>query len=294
MKTWIFVFVCFDSGVSASNPFSRISQSIMSQMSSLGTLPTLPTIPNFMTRGGSVRLRDQSSVLGALTSTKRRRKNNTGFYYGIREDVFFTPFTPKEEIQNNDPSESSAKSSVSRPRKSLRKLRDEDPSKSPALLADVMGETLMELREMREDIAALRDEMRSMKKEMMSSSLDYDSQSEEKRSAEYTDELAHHPQGLSGFVARKRRQKEFDNIGTDIEQWAKKLLFEEQGEVNDWKEVQCSKLFKNKFNKRGNIKCYLKVRRLSSVTFSFFSIQLLLTCIFVTTCTTFIYWVVVT
>lgn len=255
MKIWVFVVVCgIETNVSASNPFSHISQSFTKQMS------TLP-VPNFITRGGSVRfLQHRLTTLNASTATKKRRKNNTGSYYGIREDIFFTPFNKKEETQREDSSQSSDKSLSSKPRQRLRKLKDEDPSRSPAVLADVMGETLIELREMREDIAALRDEMRTMKKEIMSSSeiVDFDGQIEDSYSEENSDNLAHQPQGLTGFVARKRRQKEFDNIGMDIQKWAERLIFEEQGEANGWKEVQCSKLFKNKFNKRDNIKCYLK------------------------------------
>eukprot|EP00560_Eucampia_antarctica_P007103 CAMPEP_0197830512 /NCGR_PEP_ID=MMETSP1437-20131217/7117_1 /TAXON_ID=49252 ORGANISM="Eucampia antarctica, Strain CCMP1452" /NCGR_SAMPLE_ID=MMETSP1437 /ASSEMBLY_ACC=CAM_ASM_001096 /LENGTH=263 /DNA_ID=CAMNT_0043432955 /DNA_START=162 /DNA_END=949 /DNA_ORIENTATION=+ len=162
-----------------------------------------------------------------------------------------------EEKQDNE--SSSPNKSSSKPRQRYRKSKDEDPSRSPSILADVMGETLIELREMREDIAALREEMGMMKKEINpSSGIIDDRQREESYSSEHPDDLDHRSQGLTGFVARKRRQREFDHLGMEIERWAEKLMFDEIGEENGWKEVQCNKLFKNKFNKRGNIKCYLK------------------------------------
>jgi hypothetical protein len=55
------------------------------------------------------------------------------------------------------------------------------------------------------------------------------------------------------------RQSEFENIGQEVEKWAHKMLFEEGGEENGWKEVKCNKMVRKKFNARGQTTCYLKV-----------------------------------
>ena len=247
--------------VNASNSFLDFSRTITSNM---------PSIPNVLTRTASVRLHSQHTE---STTTKKRRKNNTGFYYGIREDIFFKPFHEKEEENDNIESSSSLLSLE----KSTRQGRKMNPwnnilakNRSKGL-RNVMGETLDEMREMREEITALRQEMALMKKQLSESSGRIIH--EDGMMMMEDDELAHHPQGLTGFVARRKRQKEFDQIGMEVEQWATELVQQNGNEEHGWKEVQCNRMFKNKFNKRGNIKCFLKVRRIYTILYYIISLS---------------------
>jgi len=58
---------------------------------------------------------------------------------------------------------------------------------------------------------------------------------------------------------RKRKRREyFDNIAQEVEEWAAHILFEEGCEEDGWKDVECSNLLKNKYNKDGKTKCYFK------------------------------------
>jgi hypothetical protein len=108
-------------------------------------------------------------------------------------------------------------------------------------LSQVMSEALEELREMRHEMEALRREMISMKRRLGGK-----------------EEEEHDDNPISQMLARRKRQRDFDKIGMDVEQWAEQHLFVEGGEEDGWKEVVCNKLVRNKFNKDGNIKCYIK------------------------------------
>ena len=144
------------------------------------------------------------------------------------------------------------------------------PSKA---LTDVMGETLYELREMREDIYALREEMQYMKeefkrqKELTSGYQDDDVDKEEKDEIQVNhyeypmQEESKSPQ--QSLSERVDRQNEFENLGKEVEKWAHRLLFEEDGEKDGWKEVKCNKMVRNKFNAKGKTSCYVKVSKYS-------------------------------
>lgn len=98
---------------------------------------------------------------------------------------------------------------------------------------------------MRQEMTALRKDLKSMKKQ-----LGHEDDEEEEEG------IFDRP---ASFLARIQKQREWDKVGLEIEQWAEKLLFEEgsQEEQDGWKEVKCSKLC-SQYNKDGNIKCYLK------------------------------------
>ena len=68
---------------------------------------------------------------------------------------------------------------------------------------------------------------------------------------------------VSSFVSRRKRQREFEAIGADVEKWAHELLFEQNGEEHGWKEVKCNKGITKKFNRNGSTTCYIKVRLLN-------------------------------
>lgn len=202
---------------------------------------------------------------GGSTTTKKKQ-NNSGFYYGIRDDIFF-PSKEGKQLQ----SDKSSNESIIRPpnfRADILQKREKRRREVPSsrTLTDIMGETLLELREMREDIYALREEMQYMKEELkrqerLSSGMYRDEieidGDEEAEVYEYPTHDESKRRGRS-LIERVARQSEFEHIGHEVEKWARKILFEENGEEHGWKEVKCNKMVRNKFNSRGQTTCYLK------------------------------------
>lgn len=172
---------------------------------------------------------------GSTTRNKRKRRNNTGFYYGIKEDIFFPPY---EKTGSGPP-----------------KRKDQAGNEIPTslALADIMGETLLELREMREDLSGLREEMQNMKEEFKRSYHSNDDAGEKQEEGESLSSGR-----VSSFVARRKRQREFEAIGADVEKWAHEILFEQNGEEHGWKEIKCNKAMKKKFNRNEVTTCYIK------------------------------------
>jgi hypothetical protein len=233
---------------------------------------------------------------GSTAVPKKRRQNNSGFYYGLTDNVFFPQKEDGETLEynndgngyelgyNNDNNGNgdrhiTRKSAPvpegpppSPPIRSNSKQIEGEISPSKAL-TDVMGETLYELREMREDIYALREEMQYMKeefkrqKELTSGYQDDDVDKEEKDEIQVNhyeypmQEESKSPQ--QSLSERVDRQNEFENLGKEVEKWAHRLLFEEDGEKDGWKEVKCNKMVRNKFNAKGKTSCYVKVSKYS-------------------------------
>lgn len=191
-------------------------------------------------------------VRGGSTKTKKkRRQNNSGFYYGIRDDIFFPQKDDEEDSVTNQEKLKSQKM-----KSNLSTKKDEITSST---LADIMGETLLELREMREDIMALREEMQYMKEEMKRQDhIRSEFRQPPDTSGEELYEYPSHEDHPLNIVERMRRQREFEDIGRDVEKWAHKMLFEEDGEEYGWREVKCNKMIKNKINPFGTTTCYLK------------------------------------
>lgn len=204
---------------------------------------------------------------GGSTATKKKQ-NNSGFYYGIRDDIFFPSKDEGKQAQND---KSSNESKVRPPnfRADALQKREKREREVPSsrTLTDIMGETLLELREMREDIYALREEMQYMKEELkrqerLSSGVYRDEiESDGDEEAEVYNYPTHDESKRHGksLIERVARQSEFEHIGHEVEKWAHKMLFEENGEEHGWKEVKCNKMVRNKFNSRGQTTCYLKV-----------------------------------
>ena len=199
----------------------------------------------------------------------KRRKNNTGFYYGIQDDVFFKDTNDEEE--ELDLRETKIPQPLSPSSSSNNRHIDREESIRSSTLNDMVGETLVELREMREDIMALREEMHYMKEEMRRNNRMRlpNIGDEEYEENEYSDEQQHQYGSMAENV---RRRQKFDQTSRDIETWAHKLLFEEDNEENGWKEVICNKMVRSKFNKDGSTKCYIKVRLLFHFCYSYCSL----------------------
>jgi len=107
--------------------------------------------------------------------------------------------------------------------------------------------TLEELRGMRYEMEALRKELHDMRQSMMGTSSSGETPSVE----------VDPPKGPLSIMARKKRQREYDAIGADVERWADELLFEQDGEVDGWTEVQCNKVMRH-MNSQGRTRAYLK------------------------------------
>jgi len=114
-------------------------------------------------------------------------------------------------------------------------------------LATVMSEALEELREMRQEMEALRREMISMQRRLGGKATSDLLAAEEVQ-----------PSQPNTLMARRKRAKDFERVSGDVEKWAEQLLFIEGGEEDGWKEIHCSKMFRNKFSKGADTKCYLK------------------------------------
>jgi len=263
---------------------------------------------------GSGNISGGNGVMLASTAIKKKRRNNTGFYYGIRDDIFFpdsegattedaddnsvedeTSVSPSDRDSysgsrsgstrshkrerdermgqqyggnDNTNSGTSGYRSPSSMSPSSSSSRDGDDVPSTGALSEIMGETLYELREMREDIMGLREEMQYLKEEFKQYK-DFkpsDTRSrEDDRSMGMEDEgddyeYPEHQRKLpkQGFMESVKRKREYEAIAQEVEKWSHKLLFEEDGEEFGWKEVKCNKMVRKKFNKDGNTRCYMK------------------------------------
>jgi DNA polymerase III gamma/tau subunit len=284
-------------------------------------------------------------------SRKKRRKNNTGFYYGIREDVLILPErsladrgqkkitkpsnehnskggasdervhehvntnvddnlneipieqTPPDTSQlPTAPSEEKRKKSTKTqsllpPRqdeaitKKNKKMlgKKAEPSKSidTELKTAVFDETLQELRSMKDEIIALREELRSLKgqlHEQETSTLILDEGKLDEKTkwwarpspkepfsetpdviiADTEEESIPLPLEQEEIkepkVSPRMRRREFERIGQNVEAWACRLLFDQEDKEDDgWKEIECNKFCRKKFNPDGRTQVYLKV-----------------------------------
>jgi hypothetical protein len=144
--------------------------------------------------------------------------SSTGFYYGITADSL------------------SKKSSATATHKKKR-----------VDVGNTVVETLEELRSMRREMEALRREMQAMKKYVGGEGDDI---------SQKQSDLEGEPEGRGSLsrIARIARQRHFEKIGADVERWAEKLLFEEDGEEDGWSEVQPRSIS----HRDGRTKAYLK------------------------------------
>ena len=109
----------------------------------------------------------------------------------------------------------------------------------PLAMRDAVTLTLGELRSMRQDMEALRQEIRALKRDMLGDAIQED------------DPEVLHKQ-------RRKKQREYDRIGREVERWAEHLLFEQDGEVDGWKSVECNKVLQSSFNPDGRTVAFVK------------------------------------
>ena len=295
-------------------------------------------------------------------SRKKRRKNNTGFYYGIREDILILPNSSSskrgekrsklpdnknsrekqptshvaddrsdgerdsdmffhDSLKRNDqfpsittqvptdtprdeyPKEEKHKTNKLEQPLLSHKNDEPLPKKKKTILGrkplsankasgqykpGIFDETLHELREMKDEIIALREELRSLKGKLQedgSSILDQTKIDSEKskwwirpptkslpdvpdRSAQSVDdtnpsvalEQAEAEVGSTQKLSPWLRRREFEKIGRNVETWACTLLFDQENkEEGGWKEIECNKFCRKKFNPDGRTQVYLKV-----------------------------------
>lgn len=254
---------------------------------------------------------------------KRKRKNNTGFYYGLRDDVLYrerrdtaktliqpeqlVPRTQRQASESTSPKHSKESSEGSsdllsnerqarfipsptqppstkkkkKKRQSVivppsprvkppRRIKPEQKMGASNTIAD---ETLAELRNMTEEMIAMRKELRAIKEEMLllqkegwgSAATEQPRNSKERRQRERpqaqedlpaegidddsgvimrdgASELSEHQMESSRETATpetttqrlgRSRRKEFERIGRDVEKWAVDLLFKQQDRTAD-------------------------------------------------------------
>jgi hypothetical protein len=113
-------------------------------------------------------------------------------------------------------------------------------------MRDTMSDTLEELRLMRQEMEALRKELREMQSSFQTGQLE---DQELRATGEGPgDELA-------AAVKRRKRQREFEQISVEVERWAERVL--DEGEEEGWAEIKCNKMFQS-MNRDGRTRAYLK------------------------------------
>ena len=190
----------------------------------------------------------KSNVLCSTKTKKTKRKSSgTGFYYGLSDN--FITIKPSKGFNKESQDATNQKPL--------------DPISVQEILSDTLSEFRSTSEELRDTLAAIRQEMAELsriQKNMLKqqqqtnqSDIDIEEDDNDNQSFELSPAALRRKQ-------RKRRQV-FDNLARDVEEWAHNLLFEQNDEEHNWKNIECSKLLKNKFNKDGKIKCFLKVKR---------------------------------
>ena len=217
---------------------------------------------------------------------------------------------PKKSLESTDlPSNKASKEEQERPSKkqsqTSRPINEAKTKKKnralgiPKIKASESGifeETLQELRAMKEEIVALREELRSVKgqlhKREESPTVPDKSTTEiekpkwwgrtkepelETPGSKLDDEVvsslpsdqANEEENATKLSPRLRR-REFEQIGRNVETWACGLLFDtENKEEGGWKEIECNKFCRKKFNPDGRTQVYLKVGTLICLCYPF-------------------------
>ncbi|KAL3771499.1 hypothetical protein ACHAWO_000620 [Cyclotella atomus] len=148
----------------------------------------------------------------------------------------------------------------------------------------VFDETLQELRAMKDEIIALREELRSLKGQLREGDATKESHADPTKTDEKSKwwarpsgkELAETPEATTEEeltlppkdkdqqiyepkLSPRLRRREFEQIGRDVETWACRLLFDQENKAEDgWKEIECNKFCRKKFNPDGRTQVFLK------------------------------------
>ena len=228
---------------------------------------------------------DIAVIVGASAKKAKRKKkkrlNNTGFYYGIREDVIILPkksvkLKQKDAVPKKKTATTLTPSKQDEKRKKISQEKQQEkrlPSSTlnhkkktasrgevSSEVSNILGETMLELIEMREEIISLREELQAVKKRLREEEgdghlLSLSDSLEDAGMDEFGDEYAVQE---SPEKAKRLRKRDFDRISKEVEKWACNLLFEEERTGNGWKEISCNNIMKRKFNRDGRTQVYLK------------------------------------
>jgi hypothetical protein len=153
----------------------------------------------------------------AIARLKRINPPPAGYYYGLQPNKIF-PYHSSKDVELD----------------------------KQLAMADTLAETLEEMRIMRKELQTLRREMYEMRKKITGEEdLEFEGLLED----EVDPEVAR--------LAKQKRQRKFDKIGREVEDWARRMLFEEEREGNGWTEVVCNKVVRNAYNADGRTSCYL-------------------------------------
>ena len=170
--------------------------------------------------------------------------------------------------------------------------KDENSVKDSNNSLRILSETLTyELRTMKEEITALRDELRLLGGQSSLSSSSSASSLSKEESGKNNDEIKLDQSSTSSSrqaillkqQRKKERKRQLEQLGPEVERWAKELLTSSSlssednnnyyNNVNNnvagvvggtkdvdegWKEITCNSFVRNKFNKLGKTRVYLK------------------------------------
>lgn len=109
-------------------------------------------------------------------------------------------------------------------------------------LANKVDDAVDTLSSMREEIRALRKEMVSLRRRL----------GDDVENTESTEGGS-----STTLLARRKRQREFDKTGAEIERWAEEILHGSKSKEEGWKEITGW----NQFNTKGQTKCFVKWMR---------------------------------
>jgi len=183
----------------------------------------------------------QRKATNILQRTYHTKK--TGFYYGLCEDVLSgTASNFDEGTKQQDDTEEKEETLKENNKNSLKRRT----SVSPSIWMEEMRETTAKLsktldvlQEVQEELSRLREKLdRFDGFKLPGKVIQNNQQNIQKPNTE--------------------RQLYFEQMAQTVERWASNLLFNEGGEEDGWKEVSCNKLFRGRYNPRGDTKVYLK------------------------------------
>jgi hypothetical protein len=198
---------------------------------------------------------------------------------------------PSNKASREEQEKPSKKESQSpRPRNEARTKKKNRALGIPKIKTSESGifeETLQELRAMKKEIVALREELRSVKGQLHereeSPTVQDKSTTEiekpkwwgrpstkepelETPASKLDDEVVSslpseqaNEEETATKLSPRLRRREFEQIGRNVETWACGLLFDKENkEEGGWKEIECNKFCRKKFNPDGRTQVYLK------------------------------------
>jgi hypothetical protein len=120
-------------------------------------------------------------------------------------------------------------------------------------LREGMAEALNELRSLRSEMEQMRKELANLKQ------LQYGGTTNLEDGSDVDSDV-------DSIQMRQKRMREFEKVAHDVEQWAENILFPSSLSTDDgdedtaagWTEVPCHKMFKQKFNRNGSTRAYIK------------------------------------